>query len=69
MCTLDIMPSDTVDVNACHLVGKPIWTLHPSYLSSGTLAAPAVIVPDVDGDRVNDLVILAIGETQVRYVT
>ncbi|KAJ6656320.1 hypothetical protein lerEdw1_003823 [Lerista edwardsae] len=45
--------------------GNPIWTFDSSHLlSTGTLAAPAVIVPDVDGDRVSDLVILAIGETQ-----
>ncbi|KAJ7329991.1 hypothetical protein JRQ81_016165 [Phrynocephalus forsythii] len=44
--------------------GMPIWTLDPSHLPSGTLAAPAVTVPDVDGDRVSDLVVLAIGETQ-----
>ncbi|XP_062989729.1 protein FAM234B isoform X1 [Elgaria multicarinata webbii] len=44
--------------------GKPIWTLDSSHLPSGTLAAPAVPVPDVDGDRVGDLVVLAIGETQ-----
>nr|XP_034983905.1 protein FAM234B isoform X3 [Zootoca vivipara] len=44
--------------------GEPIWTLDSSHLPSGTLAAPAVTVPDVDGDRVSDLVVLAIGETQ-----
>ncbi|XP_020643557.2 protein FAM234B isoform X1 [Pogona vitticeps] len=44
--------------------GKTVWMLNPSHLPSGTLAAPAVTVPDVDGDRVSDLVVLAIGETQ-----
>ena len=42
--------------------------LNPSHLPSGTLAAPAVTVPDVDGDRVSDLVVLAIGETQVWFI-
>uniref|UniRef100_A0A8D0GI60 Family with sequence similarity 234 member B n=1 Tax=Sphenodon punctatus TaxID=8508 RepID=A0A8D0GI60_SPHPU len=44
--------------------GKTIWTLSPSHLPNGTLAAPAVPLPDMDGDGVGDLVILAIGETQ-----
>ncbi|XP_074866858.1 protein FAM234B [Carettochelys insculpta] len=44
--------------------GKSIWTLNPAHLPSGTLAAPAVMLPDLDGDKVGDLVVLAIGETQ-----
>ncbi|XP_043358619.1 protein FAM234B isoform X4 [Dermochelys coriacea] len=44
--------------------GKTIWTLNPAHLPSGTLAAPAVMLPDLDGDKVGDLVVLAIGETQ-----
>ncbi|XP_067415762.1 protein FAM234B [Emydura macquarii macquarii] len=44
--------------------GKTIWTLNPAHLPSGTLAAPAVMLPDLDGDSVGDLVVLAIGETQ-----
>lgn len=44
--------------------GKTIWTLNPAHLPSGTLAAPAVLLPDLDGDKVGDLVVLAIGETQ-----
>uniref|UniRef100_A0A8C8R6G1 Family with sequence similarity 234 member B n=1 Tax=Pelusios castaneus TaxID=367368 RepID=A0A8C8R6G1_9SAUR len=44
--------------------GKAIWTLNPAHLPSGTLAAPAVLLPDLDGDRVGDLMVLAIGETQ-----
>ncbi|TFK07309.1 dolichyl-diphosphooligosaccharide--protein glycosyltransferase subunit STT3A [Platysternon megacephalum] len=43
---------------------KTIWTLNPAHLPSGTLAAPAVMLPDLDGDKVGDLVVLAIGETQ-----
>ncbi|XP_045868471.1 protein FAM234B isoform X1 [Meles meles] len=44
--------------------GKAIWTLNPNYLSNGTLAAPGVVLPDLDEDGVRDLVILAIGELQ-----
>ncbi|XP_003470361.2 protein FAM234B isoform X1 [Cavia porcellus] len=44
--------------------GKVIWTLSPSSLSNGTLAAPVVVLPDVDEDGVRDLAVLAIGETQ-----
>ncbi|XP_036312365.1 protein FAM234B [Pipistrellus kuhlii] len=44
--------------------GKAIWTLHPNYLSNGTLAAPGVVLPDVDEDGVRDLVVLAVGESQ-----
>ena len=29
-----------------------MWTLNPNYLSNGTLAAPAVVLPDVDEDGV-----------------
>ena len=42
-----------------------MWTLNPNYLSNGTLAAPAVVLPDVDEDGVRDLVVLAVGELQV----
>ncbi|XP_032449804.1 protein FAM234B isoform X1 [Lynx canadensis] len=44
--------------------GKAIWTLNPNYLSNGTLAAPGVVLPDLDEDGVRDLVVLAIGELQ-----
>ncbi|XP_055466709.1 protein FAM234B [Psammomys obesus] len=44
--------------------GKVIWTLNPNYLSNGTLAAPVVVLPDLDEDGVRDLVVLAIGELQ-----
>ncbi|XP_044797117.2 protein FAM234B isoform X1 [Bubalus bubalis] len=44
--------------------GKAMWTLNPNYLSNGTLAAPAVVLPDVDEDGVRDLAVLAIGELQ-----
>lgn len=45
--------------------GKALWTLNPNYLSNGTLAAPVVVLPDLDEDGVRDLVVLAIGELQV----
>ncbi|XP_037370209.1 protein FAM234B [Talpa occidentalis] len=44
--------------------GKVIWTLNSNYLSNGTLAAPGVVLPDVDEDGVRDLVVLAIGDSQ-----
>lgn len=44
--------------------GKPIWSLNSNYLSNGTLAAPVVVLPDLDEDGVRDLVVLAIGEMQ-----
>ena len=42
-----------------------MWTLNPNYLSNGTLAAPAVVLPDVDEDGVRDLAVLAFGDLQV----
>nr|XP_012629901.2 protein FAM234B [Microcebus murinus] len=47
--------------------GKAIWTLNSNYLSNGTLAAPVVVLPDLDEDGVRDLVVLAIGELQEIY--
>ncbi|XP_034367890.1 protein FAM234B isoform X2 [Arvicanthis niloticus] len=44
--------------------GKVLWTLNPNSLSNGTLAAPVVVLPDLDEDGVRDLVVLAIGELQ-----
>lgn len=44
--------------------GKALWTLNPNHLSNGTLAAPVVVLPDLDEDGVRDLVVLAIGELQ-----
>lgn len=44
--------------------GKIIWTLNPNYLSNGTLAAPGLVLPDLDEDGIRDLVVLAIGELQ-----
>lgn len=54
------------DHPVCPSLGKAIWTLKPDYLSNGTLAAPGVVLPDLDGDGVRDLVVLAIGDSQVR---
>lgn len=47
--------------------GKTIWTLNLIHLSSGFLAAPAAILPDVDGDGTRDIVVLALKETQVQH--
>ncbi|XP_074433058.1 protein FAM234B isoform X2 [Larus michahellis] len=44
--------------------GKTIWMLNPIHLSSGILAAPAATLPDVDGDGIRDIVVLALKETQ-----
>ncbi|XP_028636888.1 protein FAM234B isoform X2 [Grammomys surdaster] len=44
--------------------GKVLWTLNPNDLSNGTLAAPVVVLPDLDEDGVRDLVVLTIGESQ-----
>ncbi|XP_040411178.1 protein FAM234B isoform X1 [Cygnus olor] len=44
--------------------GKTIWTLNSIHLSDGILAAPAATLPDVDGDGVRDIVVLALKETQ-----
>ncbi|NWY05232.1 F234B protein, partial [Nothoprocta ornata] len=44
--------------------GETIWTLNSIHLSNGILAAPAAILPDVDGDGVWDMVVLALKETQ-----
>ncbi|XP_038623938.1 protein FAM234B [Tachyglossus aculeatus] len=45
--------------------GTAVWTLDPAQLANGTLAAPAAILPDVDGDGVGDLLVLTIGESQL----
>ncbi|XP_053798583.1 protein FAM234B isoform X2 [Vidua chalybeata] len=44
--------------------GKTIWTLNSIHLSSGILAAPAATLPDVDGDGIRDIVVLALKVTQ-----
>ncbi|XP_045149196.1 protein FAM234B [Echinops telfairi] len=44
--------------------GKTIWTLNSKYLSNGTLAAPVVLLPDLDEDGMRDLVVLAIADSQ-----
>lgn len=48
--------------------GKTIWTLNSTYLSNGILAAPAATLPDVDGDGIRDIVVLALKETQVQHI-
>lgn len=57
--------SSNGDQPVCLSLGKAIWTLNPSSLSNGTLAAPVAVLPDLDEDGVRDLVVLAIGEVQV----
>ncbi|KAM8930688.1 protein FAM234B [Pelodytes ibericus] len=44
--------------------GITLWTMNPSHVLGGTMAAPAVILPDLDDDNTNDLLVLTIGETQ-----
>ncbi|XP_053577322.1 protein FAM234B isoform X2 [Bombina bombina] len=44
--------------------GKTLWTMSPNHVSSGTLAAPAVILPNLDEDNISDLLVLTIGEIQ-----
>ncbi|KAK2493398.1 hypothetical protein MC885_010663, partial [Smutsia gigantea] len=73
---LDLMPGSTAGticlVTGTHKMlsafnatsGKAIWTLNPNYLSNGTLAAPGLVLPDLDEDGIRDLVVLAIGGLQ-----
>ncbi|KAM4820394.1 protein FAM234B [Thomomys bottae] len=44
--------------------GRAVWTLHPEVLANVTLAAPATLLPDLDGDGVRDLLLLAVGDVQ-----
>ncbi|KAM4022756.1 protein FAM234B isoform 1-T1 [Anomaloglossus baeobatrachus] len=44
--------------------GESLWTMSLNHVSSGTVAAPAVILPDLDDDFTNDLLVLTIGESQ-----
>ncbi|XP_069825034.1 protein FAM234B [Dendropsophus ebraccatus] len=44
--------------------GESVWTMSLNHVSSGTIAAPAVILPDLDDDLTNDLLVLTIGESQ-----
>lgn len=48
--------------------GKTIWTLNSTHLSSGFLAAPAATLPDVDGDGIRDIVVMALKEKQVQHI-
>lgn len=74
--TLPVNPSQFVrcflaDTNFIiyHPLGKPVWTFDSSHFPNGILAAPAVVIPDVDGDRVSDLMVLTIGKTQVGCIS
>ncbi|MEE6512603.1 hypothetical protein FKM82_019700 [Ascaphus truei] len=44
--------------------GRTLWTMSANHMSGGTVAAPAVILPDLDEDHTSDLLVLTIGETQ-----
>ncbi|XP_068096916.1 protein FAM234B isoform X2 [Hyperolius riggenbachi] len=44
--------------------GSVIWTLDPNHVMNETIAAPAVILPDLDKDHIRDLLVLTIGEYQ-----
>ncbi|XP_040263080.1 protein FAM234B [Bufo bufo] len=44
--------------------GESLWTMSLNHVSSGTVAAPAVILPDLDDDFANDVLVLTIGESQ-----
>uniref|UniRef100_A0A8C5Q9Y8 Family with sequence similarity 234 member B n=1 Tax=Leptobrachium leishanense TaxID=445787 RepID=A0A8C5Q9Y8_9ANUR len=44
--------------------GISLWTMNPSHVMNGTIAAPTVILPDLDNDNTKDLLVLTIGETQ-----
>ncbi|XP_048191152.1 protein FAM234B [Perognathus longimembris pacificus] len=44
--------------------GEAVWTLCPKHLANGTVAAPAVLLPDLDGDGARDLLLLAVGDAQ-----
>ncbi|KAG8456119.1 hypothetical protein GDO86_002063 [Hymenochirus boettgeri] len=43
--------------------GKTIWT-SSIQLSSGTIAGPAVVLPDINGDHIFDLLVLTVGDQQ-----
>lgn len=65
------MPSGSTSTGLFYLVlstGKTLWTLNSIHLSSGILAAPAATLPDVDGDGIRDIVVLALKETQVQHI-
>ncbi|XP_072276322.1 protein FAM234B isoform X2 [Pyxicephalus adspersus] len=44
--------------------GLPVWTMDPSHIIHETMAAPAVVLPDLDEDNTNDLLVLTVGENQ-----
>ncbi|XP_057558779.1 protein FAM234B isoform X2 [Hippopotamus amphibius kiboko] len=66
---LDLMPGSMAGT-VCLVTGTRKMlsafnaTSDPNYLSNGTLAAPGVVLPDLDEDGVRDLAVLAIGELQ-----
>ncbi|KAM4650791.1 protein FAM234B isoform 2-T2 [Discoglossus pictus] len=45
--------------------GKTVWTMNPNHVSNGTIAAPTVVLPDLDEDNISDLLVLTIGEIQL----
>ncbi|XP_077308641.1 protein FAM234B isoform X1 [Lithobates pipiens] len=44
--------------------GSTIWTMDPTHVSLETMAAPAVVLPDLDEDNTSDLLVLTVGESQ-----
>ncbi|XP_030063467.1 protein FAM234B [Microcaecilia unicolor] len=44
--------------------GKSIWTMSSAHIPNGTMVAPAVALPDLDGDGIGDLVVLTGAERQ-----
>ncbi|KAM5148834.1 protein FAM234B [Mantella aurantiaca] len=44
--------------------GSTIWTMDPSHVLHEAMAAPAVVLPDLDDDNFSDLLVLTIGENQ-----
>lgn len=48
----------------CLSLGRAIWTLNPIHLANGTLAAPVVVLPDVDEDGILDLLLVTTGDWQ-----
>lgn len=63
-CCTSLLLRQKVMIYLSPSLGKVLWTLNPNHLSNGTLAAPVVVLPDLDEDGVRDLVVLAIGELQ-----
>ncbi|XP_043942958.1 protein FAM234B [Protopterus annectens] len=44
--------------------GIILWELKTDVFNEGTIASPAILLPDLDGDGVKDLLVLTIGDSQ-----